>query len=323
MLHLEPGWRSLLHRGILKGLRTLRRDRQWSGNLGALLGTFVLVQMLVIGLTCMAVASEQLGERTELQLELLGSASDASISDLMNTLQNLPYVAKVTFMTREQAYDRARKTDPDLIGFLEQYGIRNPFHDAVNVTLTSLAQYRSLLGILQDEQWQRIIDPSFLSDANAEQAYMTGLLKLTLGLRSLTLFVLGCSILTLLFIVMNLTRSRALVRSQEVLVERLAGAQSATILIPFVAEASVLLIASALGSALLVISMVTVAPFFVTALQPSGIFHALWSSTQSMLLIAIPTALATEILVAPLLGWIGTWMGIGQQIRNPRIAMNV
>src|SRR3989338_8603751 len=160
----------------------------------------------------------------------------------MTALQDLPYVAKAAFMTREQAYDRARRADPELIGFLEEYGLSNPFPDAVTVTMTSLEHYRELLHVLEDPQWQRVVDPSFLSDATAEQDYVEALLTLTKGIRSLVLFVLGIGTVTLLFVVVNLTRTRALSRSEEVLVERIAGAQTATILLPFAAEASILLL---------------------------------------------------------------------------------
>lgn len=321
MLHLEPGWRELLRRGIRRGMRTLRREHDWSGSLGALLGTFILLQMLVVGLTCTIAAETQLKERTQLQLELLGSVPNASISDLMSTLQGLPYVSRVAFMTKEQAYDHARKSDPQLIGFLEQYGLDNPFHDAVTVTLSSLNQYGALLETLQDPRWQNVVDPSFLSDANAEQQYVMGLLRFTQGMRSLALFVLGIGMLTLLFIVMNLTRTRSLARSQEVLVERLVGAQSATILIPFIVEATVLLCSAAVASTLLATAIVASAPFFVPALQGSGIFRDLWIAATNLLVVSIPIALLIELMAIPLLAWLGAWLGIGKHIQNPRIAV--
>src|SRR3989338_4158955 len=118
MLHLEPGWQLLLQRGIRRGCRTLRREHDWIGSLGALTGIFILLQLLGLGLASAAAGEQLLKERTELQLELRAGTNDRDISDLMTGLQELPYVAHASFMTREQAYDRARRADPELIGFL-------------------------------------------------------------------------------------------------------------------------------------------------------------------------------------------------------------
>ena len=117
MLHLEPGWKLLLQRGIRRGVRTLRREHDWLGTLGALTGIFILLQLLGLGLATATAGETLLKERTELQLELRAGTNDRDISDLMTALQDLPYVAKAAFMTREQAYDRARRADPELIGF--------------------------------------------------------------------------------------------------------------------------------------------------------------------------------------------------------------
>lgn len=321
MLHLEPGWRLLLQRGIRRGLKTLRREHDWLGTLGALTGIFILLQLLGLGLATASAGETLLKERTELQLELRAAANDRDISDLMTALQELPFVAKTAFMTREQAYDRARRADPELIGFLEEYGLSNPFNDAVTVTLTSLEHYRDLLQALEDPQWQSIVDPSFLSDATAEQDYVEALMTLTKGIRSLVLFVLGVGTVTLLFVVVNLTRTRALARSEEVLVERIAGAQTATILLPFAAEASILLAIATIVSFIVTVLLASSARLLVPALSSGGALGELWGAVRLVLHTMIPWAFLLELILIPLLASLGAWIGIAPQVRSPRIAM--
>src|SRR3989338_3970861 len=322
MLHLEPGWKLLLQRGIRRGVRTLRREHDWLGTLGALTGIFILLQLLGLGLATATAGETLLKERTELQLELRAGTNDRDISDLMTGLQELPYVAHASFMTREQAYDRARRADPELIGFLEEYGLSNPFNDAVTVTLTSLEHYRELLHVLEDPGWQRIVNPSFLSDATAEQEYVEGLMELTKGIRSLVLFVLGIGTVTLLFVVVNLTRTRALSRSEEVLVERIAGAQTATILLPFAAEASILLLIAPIVSFVVTVLLATAAPLLVPALGSGGVLGELWGMVRIILYSMIPWAFLVELLLIPVIASTGAWIGIAPQIRSPRIAMS-
>lgn len=323
MLHLEPGWQMLLQRGIRRGMRTLRREHDWIGSLGALTGIFILLQLLGLGLT-VAIAGEQiLKERTELQLELKTGTTDGQVSNLIVSLQELPYVAKANFVTREQAYDRARKADPELIGFLEEYGLNNPFNDAVTVTLTSLEHYRALLQVLEDDDWQRMVDPSFLSDATAEQEYVETLLTLTQGIRALVLFVLSIGGVTLLFVVVNLTRTRALARSEEVLVERIAGAQTTTILLPFAAEASILLAVATIVSFIVTVLLTAFAPAIIPALHLGGALGELWNTVRSLLHTAIPFAFVVELLLIPVIAAAGVWIGIAPQVRSPRIAMGI
>lgn len=321
MLHLEPGWRILLQRGIRRAWRTLRREHDWIGSLGALTGIFILLQLLGLGLATALAGEQLLKERTELQLELKAGTTDREVSDLITGLQDLPYVARANFITKEQAYDRARSADPELIGFLEEYGLNNPFNDAVTVTLTSLQHYRPLLAVLEEAQWQRIVDPSFLSDATAEQEYVEALLTMTRGLRSLVLFVLGIGGVTLLFVVVNLTRTRALGRSEEVLVERIAGAQTATILLPFAAEASILLAVGTIGSFIVTVLLAAFAPVIIPALNMGGALGELWNMVRLMLHSAILFAFVLELLMIPVIASVGAWIGIAPQVRSPRIAM--
>lgn len=321
MLHFEPGWRILLQRGFRRGVQTLRREHDWIGSLGALTGIFIFLQLLGLSLATATAGESLLRERTELQLELKNGVTDAQVSDLMTSLQDLPFVARAAFITREQAYDRARQADAELIGFLEEYGLQNPFPDAVIVTLTSLEHYPTLLSILEEARWQRLVDPSFLSDATAEQEYVEGLLKLTTGLRSLVIFVLGIGGVTLLFVVVNLTRTRALARSEEVLVERIAGAQTATILLPFAVEASILLTAATIMSMIVAILLSALAPLLMPVLGGTGTLAELWSIARSFLRTSLPVAFMIELLLIPIIAAAGAWIGIAGQVRSPRIAM--
>jgi cell division protein FtsX len=262
-----------------------------------------------------------LQDRTAVQLELQDGVSDAEISNLIIGLQNLPYISRAAFVTKEQAYDRARASDPELISFLEEYGLRNPFHDSVTITLSSLGQYRSLMQLLESGTWQDIVDPSFLSEANAEREYISSMLKLTEGMRSLVLFILCIGAATLLATVITLSKTRAIARSEEVLVERLAGAQTATILLPFITEASVLMSIAAVISLALATAIAACAPLLLPALASAGVLHELWIAVRELLWSFIPMALVVELLAIPFLATIGTWLGLASRIHSPRIAM--
>lgn len=321
MPFLSQSTATLFRRGVHRGWLNLRRDRAWMGSLGALLGVFLLIQMLLSGLILGEAVERVLRQRTDLRLELEPGLTDQAIREFIVALQELPAVADARYITKEQAYEQARTADPDLVAFLEEFGLENPFRDTVGVTLRALDDYDSFVAFLEQPRWQRTVNPRFLSQATGQEAQVRSLLRLTSAGRSLGTIVLGIGIAALLFIVTELTRAQALARHDEVLVERLVGAQTLSIVIPFATEALALLMAAIIGSALLGTLLLGTLPLLVPELQNEGILAPLRSMSSTLFWSRGPLLLALEILLAPALAWAGAWLGIAQEIRSTQVSM--
>ncbi|MBM3228075.1 hypothetical protein FJZ27_04440 [Candidatus Peribacteria bacterium] len=321
MLHLEPGWRVLLRRGIRRGAVSLWSERDWGGNLAAFTGIFILVQILGVGLAITLAAERLLEERTAVHLEMREGVSDGRISEIIIDLRTLPYVSRADLVTKEQAYNAARESDPGLIGFLEQYGLPNPFHDSITVTLEDAGSYKALLHAVESGPWNESIDPEFFSTTNTEREYIEGLMRFTGGMRALALLIICVGAATLIAIVVTLGKARAMARTEEVLVERLAGAQSATIVLPFIVEATLLMAIAAVVSMSLVTLTIAASHALFPALSAPGALGELWSEVRALLKSFLPTALVIELICIPPLATLGTWLGIGNCIRSPRIAI--
>lgn len=306
----------VIRRGIGRGFHTLRRERKWSGALGALFGVFVLLQLLVLVWLGLQGAQTLLRSRTDLRLEIRADASDEAIQDFYSALQELPFIERAVFITKEQAYDQTRKTNPDLITFLEEFNFTNPFTDVIGVTLVSLDDYESFSSFIERPQWQEVVDPTFLSTITDQERNIEQMIRLTDAGRSLTMVIMAVTVLSLVFITMELIRSRALARSDEVLVEKLSGASTFAILIPFVTEAIFLFFCALLLSTLAMTALAFVLPMVLPALQAGGAFWSLQQSMIPTLRTLLPLILGGELLVLPFVAFAGAWLGIRPQVKT-------
>ena len=310
----------VIQRGIVRGVTTLLRERQWLTALGALLGVFILVQLLVLVLTGLEGVQSVLRNRTDLRLEIHASAGDADIQEFFSALTELPFVRETVYITKEKAYQETRMSDPELIAFLEEFHIVNPFNDTIGVTLTSLEDYDQFSSFVQKERWKAVVNPTFLSQITDQEKQVFALLAVTRAGRSLTVLILLIACVSLVFITTELIRRRALNRADEVLIERLVGASTLSIAVPFVTEAVLLLLTAVAVSALLLAGFIVALPTLVPALGSQGALGPLQSEIAPLLSSMVPMFVLGEILLIPVMAMCGAWLGIRPQIHTPRIS---
>ncbi len=316
---LEQGTFVIIRRGIGRGLLTLWRERQWMSALGALFGVFLLVQLLLLVLTGLEGVQTVLKHRTDLRLEITQDASVQDIQVFLVELQNLAFVRDTVYITKEKAFEQTRKTDPDLIAFLEEFNMENPFTDSIGVTLSDLDHYESFSTFVEDERWRGVVDPSFLSTMSDQEKQVYALLNITNAVRSLTVTILVVTAAALVFIVTELIRRRAIARSDEVLVERLVGATPLSITLPFITEAVVLLFIAIILSTALMLLLASFLPIYIPALGQNGVLDPLRREVSPLMTTLLPTLLLLEIAVMPLIASIGAYLGVRPQIRSPRM----
>ncbi|MBM3230699.1 hypothetical protein FJZ28_00030 [Candidatus Peregrinibacteria bacterium] len=314
---------TIVRRGILRGLLTLRREGEWMTALGALFGVLLLVQLLGVMMLGLQGIQSMLRHKTDLRLELHAEASDADIQKFYGALSAEPFVDQLTLITKEKAYEHMRTQDPELIAFLEQFKLENPFADTIGVTLKNLEDYRLFSAFVGKEEWRMTVNPTFLTDVTDQEKQMYALLRVTQTGRALMGVILVVTGTALVFIVTELTRRRALARSDEVLVERLVGATPMSILLPFATEATVLCAISVVLSAAVLSVLLLAIPLLVPGLSSGGVLTDLRAEVTPLLHSLLPIIIAVEILVSPLIAGTGAWLGIRPQVVSPRIAYAV
>ena len=307
----------LLKRGLRRGLLTLRRARGLSTGLLALIGVVAFIQIVILLGFAAQSSSHLLSTHADLHLPVQQNVTDRRVQEFLIAAKALPGVSAVTYVTKEQAYERERAANPSLIGFYEQSNIRNPFHDTVTVTLANFSAYGSLTGLLHQQQWQGVIDPAFLSQAAGQGQSIVTMLTLAAAGRTVAavLFVIAAAVL--LFALVELVRRRALARSQDIFVERISGAQESSIILPFATEAAVMLVVATLLSVGFVTLLLFALPFIIPAVSDGGMFGAFRIEFMHMLMAYVPVLLVLELLLAPILAFGAAWTGVPRTLRAP------
>lgn len=319
---LDSNFSILLKRGTQRGLQTLLRENEWATAFGALFGIFVLLQLLLLIVIGVNGVQSVLRSQTDLRLEVRDEASDESIRELYEALQNHEAVSEVLYITKEQAYERTKQRDPDLIAFIDEFGLENPFPDIIGVTLNSLDDYDAFTTFIEQDQWQTIIDPTFLTEATQQEEHVYELLKLSNAGMSLTIVFLGIVALTLIFITTELVRRRALSRAEEVLVERLVGATNMNILLPFIIEATFLFWGAIIASTVFLIVLLFALPVIIPSLIAGGSLSSLTQEMTPMLYSTLPLFVLIELLLAPVLATLGAWVGMQKQLKSRALVWN-
>jgi len=320
-MQLDADTAMVMKRGVRRGLTTLLREREWGTSLGALFGVFLLVQLLLAILVGAQGVQSLLRERTDIRLEVRQSAEKQNVLTFFSVLQQQNFTEDAAYITKEQAYERARTHDPELIAFIEEYGMSNPFPDTIGITLESLDDYAAFRSFIEKPEWNTVIDPSFLSVVTDQEKQVYELLKFTKAGRDLVTVILVMVAGVLLFITTELVRRRVLARANEVLVEKLVGSSPLAMFVPFATEACILLL-FAIGLSMVVMTLLLLSfPLLVPALNTGGILAALHSKVASVTSTTLPAYFFAELLVLPFIAALGTWLGMHQELQARTLSL--
>jgi len=303
MLVLPQFWK----RGFKKGLTVFCRRKDWCGlSFLHLTGILFLVQFFVIALVGVQGVTLFLLSRTEVHLEVHERASDQGIREFYAAIFALPYVEDVSYVTREQAYEREREDDPDLISFLEEFGLENPFPEMFSIHLRAFEYRPTLRAFLEQSRWQGVIHPLFLSEASGQERHIYALVTLMKALGwvfTVALFV--CLFVLLLFLV-EMTVRESISDPGTVLVPSTFGADKQQILVPLVTYFTLLLLLSLVASVLLLVLVSMVISFFLPSLGDSEVILRFLNVTLPILRSIIPLVILIEIILSPVVAWFTT-----------------
>ncbi len=306
----------VLRRGIKRGVTTLSRDRGWFTGFLAMTGVFLLAQIVVLLLIGLQAGTALLADGGALRLEILQTASPQSLQEFFVAAKDQPMVENVEYITREQAYERERTRSPDLIGFLEQFGIENPFPDTVSVSLSSLDAYEDFAAFVRQPEWSRVVDVSSLSSVSDQEREIREMRSLAGAVRGLTGFMGLLLLITCVAVVTEYVRRRAAARSDEIIVERVAGAPTSAILLPFIAESSILLLAAGFIAGVIALAFTLLIPAFIPSLSAGGMLAGLGSAATHLFWVSLLPLMLLEIIAAVLLATLGSWLAVKAVMRT-------
>jgi len=277
----------------------------------------LLFQLLLVAAITVRSAESYLRADAALHLEVIEEARDAAIQEFYVALTEFPAVERVEYVTKEQAYERTRLTNPDLVAFLEEFSLLNPFPDTFSVTLNSLDDYDAFAQFLQEERWSGVIDPSFLSNVTDQEQQVRELLGLTRAGKRAAFLLLFVGFAALLFVLTELMARRAAERAQELETASLLGSDPVDILTPFVAEATVLTWIAIGLSVFFLTLLLLMLPFLVPGLRYERALVAFREHADGRLWLSLLLGVFLEALLAPAVAAASVYIGIRPKVNPP------
>ena len=309
-----------VRRAIRRGAQSVLREPGWGTSIASIFGVLFLCQIclfLVIGLEG---GIRLLEEKTDLRIEITETATDAQIQDFFQNVRALPYVDDVIYITREQAYERMKQRDPELIEFVTKFGMQNPFPETMGVRLKHLSDYPTLVEFLRQPVFSAVVNPAFLSTTTDQEQNVQETLRLTATVHTIVLLGVGLLFTVLLFVTIELIRRRVLLKKDELYIQQLVGSPRFAILTPFFVEVFILLSVSLLLSILIASLLIVILPFLVPTLSQNSTV-ALWAQmSRSLLFHFIPLVFVGEVLLVMTLALLGTMFAFRDQLTLLRSA---
>jgi cell division transport system permease protein len=209
--------------GLLRnGLMTIAATATMALMLLLLSGFWVIRSGLAAGL-------EFVEEKVEIVADLRDDASSAEVAGLRTRVSEMPEVASVAYVSKDQALARFREYlatqgEDDLTQYLGE----NPLRASLEITLRDPRDFAPVVERLRAEK--------AVESAKDIGTLVDRVLTVTEVLRTVGIVVLIVVALIVLFIVVNTIRLAVLARADEIDVMRLVGASDAFIRWPFVFE---------------------------------------------------------------------------------------
>jgi cell division transport system permease protein len=187
-----------------------------------LAGFFILQNVLLASLSFVE-------QKVEVVAYVENTATQNQVDTLVASIEAMPQVASVEFISRDEALDQFRATQQaqgheDLSKYLES----NPLYASINVKLTNPSQLDRVTQALDQ-------DPIVRNVLNID-ALVDRVLTVTGFVRTAGVAMVGIVGLIVLFIIVNTIRLAVVARAEEIEIMRLVGASDAFIRWPFVFE---------------------------------------------------------------------------------------
>lgn len=179
-----------------------------------------------------------------MQVFMTKKVSDDQIQELEEKIKDLPDVAKVEFISKEQGMNTFKERYGENSRILDAYtGDDNPITDSFVVTLTKLEKSEEVKAQIEGFENVKNIE---LRDKTIE-----ALIKVTNGVRIVSAVILVLLIVISVFIIANTIKLTVHARRKEISIMKYVGATNGFIRWPFIVEGIIIGVVAALISVLL------------------------------------------------------------------------
>lgn len=179
-----------------------------------------------------------------MQVYMIKDATEEQIKTLGEQIKNIDYVAKVEFVSKEDAYNIVKEQYKEYSKVLEPYTVENnPFKVSYVVTLTDLSQSK--------EVETQISQLDNVNNIEIRDKTINALVKIANGIRWVSAGILVLLVIISIFIIANTIKLTVHARRKEISIMKYVGATNGFIRWPFIVEGIIIGVISAMISILI------------------------------------------------------------------------
>ena len=179
-----------------------------------------------------------------MQVFMVKDATEEQIKTLGEEIQNIDYVAKIEFVSKEEAFNIVKERYSEYSRFLEGYTVeKNPFKVSYVVTLTDLSK--------SDEVRTQIEALENVNNIEMRDKTINALVSIANGIRWVSGGILVLLIVISVFIIANTIKLTVHARRKEISIMKYVGATNGFIRWPFIIEGIIIGIIAAMISILI------------------------------------------------------------------------
>ncbi len=179
-----------------------------------------------------------------MQVYMIKDATEEQIKTLGEQIKNIDYVAKVEFVSKEDAYNIVKEQYKEYSKVLEPYTVeKNPFKVSYVVTLTDLSQSK--------EVETQISQLDNVNNIEIRDKTINALVKIANGIRWVSAGILVLLVIISIFIIANTIKLTVHARRKEISIMKYVGATNGFIRWPFIVEGIIIGVISAMISILI------------------------------------------------------------------------
>lgn len=179
-----------------------------------------------------------------MQVFIKKDATEKEIEKLNQDIQKIQYVAKTTYVSKEEAFNLVKERYSEYGRFLEGYDIdRNPFKASYVITLTDLSK--------SDEVRTQVEKLDNVNNIEMRDKTINALVSIANGVRWISFGILVILVFISIFIISNTIKLTVHARRKEISIMKYVGATNSFIRWPFIVEGIIIGVVAAMISILI------------------------------------------------------------------------
>ena len=179
-----------------------------------------------------------------MQVFIKKDATEEEISKLNDEIQQIEYVAKTNYVSKEEAFNIVKERYSEYGRFLEGYDInKNPFKASYVVTLTDLSK--------SEEVREEISVLDNVNNIEMRDKTINALVSIANGIKWISFGILILLIFISMFIISNTIKLTVHARRKEISIMKYVGATNGFIRWPFIVEGIIIGVVAAMISILI------------------------------------------------------------------------